>query len=145
VHDMLKQEQASTRSIISVWYSALYGYSAIYLLACYCLSGLVLNILRVVAATVPSESEFQSWTFVWLNMFLWTSRLLWRTSNLFLCPMVHRPSALRKNISGSRRSNMILNTWILPMNQVFLLFTCFGHPLKVINHLGHENQTGSLA
>ena len=54
-----------------VWYSALYAYSA-----CHCLSRLVLNILRVVAATVPSESEFQSWTILWLNTFLRTSSLL---------------------------------------------------------------------
>jgi predicted membrane chloride channel (bestrophin family) len=25
------------------------------------------------------------------------------------------------------------------------VFVCFEHPLKVINHLGHENQNGSLA
>ena len=33
------------------------------------------------------------------------SLLLWRTSNLSLRPLVHRPSALRNNISGSSRSN----------------------------------------
>ena len=53
----------------SVWYSALYSYSATYLIAYHCLPILVLNILRVVATTVPSESEFQSWTILWLNMF----------------------------------------------------------------------------
>jgi hypothetical protein len=26
-----------------------------------------------------------------------------------------------------------------------MLFACFGRPLKLINHLAHENQTGSLA
>ena len=27
----------------------------------------------------------------------------------------------------------------------FFLFVCFGHPQKVLNHLAHENQKGSLA
>jgi len=43
-----------------VWYSAFYAYTATYLIACPCLSSLVLNIMRVVASTVPSESEFLS-------------------------------------------------------------------------------------
>jgi len=68
-----------------------------------------------VAATVPSESEFQSWTILWLNTLLRTSSLLWPMNNLSLCPLVHCPSALRKNISGSGQSNpfLILNTWII--------------------------------
>jgi len=68
-----------------------------------------------VAATVPSESEFQSWTIFWRNTFLRISSQLWRMSNLSLCPLVHLPSALKKNISGSSQSNpfVILNTWII--------------------------------
>jgi hypothetical protein len=30
-------------------------------------------------------------------------------------------------------------------SKYIFLFACFGHPLKVINHWAHENQTGSLA
>ena len=59
-----------------VWYSALHGYAATYLIACHCLSSLVLNILRVVSVTIHSESEFESWTILWLNTFLRTSSLL---------------------------------------------------------------------
>ena len=56
-----------------VWYSALYTYIAIYLIACHCLSSLILNILRVVAATIPSENELQCWTFLWLTMHVLTN------------------------------------------------------------------------
>jgi len=68
-----------------------------------------------VAATVQSESEFQSWAILWLNTFLRISSLQWRMSNLSLFSLVHLLSALRKNISGSSRSNpfIILNTWII--------------------------------
>ena len=65
-----------------VGYSALHAYGAPYFNTCHCLSSLYFNILRVVAATVPSESELQSWTILWLNTSLRISSLL--------------PSALRK-------------------------------------------------
>ena len=73
------------------------------------------KILRVLPATVISESEFQSHTILWLNTFLRISSLLWHISNLSLRPLVHHPSALRKNNSGSNRSSqfMILYTWIM--------------------------------
>ena len=88
---------------------------ATYLIACHCLSSLDLKILSVVAATVISENEFQSCTIVWLNTLFWISSVLWRISSLSLCSLVHRPSALRKNNSGSIRSSTftILHTWIM--------------------------------
>ena len=52
-----------------VWYSTLSTYGATYIIACHCLSSLDLKILRVVAATVISESEFESYTILWLNGF----------------------------------------------------------------------------
>ena len=42
-----------------VRYSAFHAHGVPYFSACHCLSSLDLNILRVVAATVHSESEFQ--------------------------------------------------------------------------------------
>ena len=53
-----------------VWYSALSASDVPYLNTFNCLSSLDLNILRVVAATVNSESEFQSCPILWLNTFL---------------------------------------------------------------------------
>jgi len=93
-----------------VKYSGLYAYVMVLqisFIAGHCLSRLVLNILRVMASIVPSESEF-----------LRTSSVLWCTSNLSLYPL-HHPSALRNNISGSSRSNpfMILNSWIISLLQ----------------------------
>jgi hypothetical protein len=32
----------------------------------------------------------------------------------------------------------------MPINQDIFFFVCFGHRLKVINHLAHENQKGSF-
>jgi len=133
-----------------VWYSALYAYSATYLIACHCLSSLVLNILKVVVATVPPESEFQSWTILWLNTFLQTSSLLWRASNLFLFLMQSWYIVLQLWEGISPDQDNLTHSWFwtpgyCQWTKVFFLFTCFGRPLKVINHLGHENQTGSLA
>ena len=98
-----------------VWYYALSTCGATYLIVCHCLSRLDLKILRVVAATGIPESEFQSCSILWLNTFLWISSLLWNISSLSWCPLVHRPSALRRNNSGSSWSSpfMILYTWIM--------------------------------
>ena len=89
---------------MSVKYSQVVAYGSMYFMACHSVSSLVLNILRVVADTVTSESLFLSWTICWL-------KVLHRSSNKFcIMDIMSSCTMLLCHPEENLRFNLILNT-----------------------------------
>ena len=71
-----------------VYYSDLVAYGSMYYMVYHSLSSLVLNILRVVAHTVASESLFQSLAIRWLKVKANLNNSLFSIINMSLWPLV---------------------------------------------------------